>query len=75
MNLVQKVQKALDLHHGDAPVTQAIREAERLADLYADITPAPYIVPIERFVGLPETKGTPHFGGSFSARRILPSST
>lgn len=31
----------------------ALNEAERLADLYADIRPEPYAVPIERFAGLP----------------------
>lgn len=31
----------------------ALAEAERLADVYADIKPVPFIVPIERFSGLP----------------------
>lgn len=32
---------------------EAIKEAERLADLYSDVRPDPYVIPIERFVGLP----------------------
>lgn len=32
---------------------KALREAARLADLYSDIRPEPFVVPIERFVGLP----------------------
>ena len=32
---------------------QAPKDAERLADLFSDVEPQPYIVPIQRFVGLP----------------------
>lgn len=30
----------------------ALAEAERLADVFADVRPVPYAVPIERFVGM-----------------------
>ncbi len=30
----------------------ALSAAERLADLFADVRPVPYAVPIERFVGM-----------------------
>lgn len=35
------------------PNGEALRDAERLADLYSDVRPDPFVVPIERFVGLP----------------------
>ena len=39
---------------GHAPrMKDALLEAERLADLYADVKPVPYIVPMERYVGVP----------------------
>jgi hypothetical protein len=38
----------------------ALRDAEELAERFSDVKPVPYVVPIERFVGLPiigESKG------------------
>jgi hypothetical protein len=35
----------------------ALKEAERLADLFAEVKPQPYVVPIQRFAGLPVFKG------------------
>ena len=34
-------------------LSDALAEAERLADEYSEINPVPYIVPIERYAGLP----------------------
>ena len=31
----------------------ALREAERMADLFSDVKPQPYVVPIQRFIGVP----------------------
>lgn len=32
---------------------EANREAERMADLFADVEPQPFSIPMERFYGLP----------------------
>lgn len=52
MTLAEKVKEVLV--KGDfknAQHQKALEDAERLADLYADIKPEPYVVPTERFVG------------------------
>jgi hypothetical protein len=54
MNIVDKVQSALGRDSNNQPKNSAaLAAAERLADMYADIKPIPFIVPIERFSGLP----------------------
>jgi hypothetical protein len=54
MTITEKVRVALAGQIGSAPHNSAeLAEAERLADIYADVKPVPFIVPIERFSGLP----------------------
>ena len=55
MGLVRSVRQSL----GSAKkveqydLTGALEEAEKLADLFDDVKPQPYIVPIERYAGMP----------------------
>lgn len=37
----------------DFELQGALRDAERMADEFSNVKPVPYIVPIERFAGLP----------------------
>ena len=54
MTLVKKVEKILDeLSHEEAAKKKALQDAERLADKFKDVTPSPFVVPMERFFGLP----------------------
>ena len=54
MKIAEKVRAALANDAAKRTSTSnALAEAERLADVYADIKPIPFIVPIERFSGLP----------------------
>ena len=53
MELTEKVKSILkDIEGSDQALPKALEEAEKLADQFADVKPVPYIVPIERFVGL-----------------------
>ena len=56
MSLVVDVKEALhrsqDVENSVAK-NEELREAARLADLFDEIKPQPYIVPIERFMGIP----------------------
>ena len=61
MSLVESVQKALDnTKEEPVEVSDALAEAEKLADQFSDVTPVPYVVPVEKFVGftLPDRKGS-----------------
>ncbi len=53
MSEIKEVEKLLeelgDKHQFDQ--TPENQEAERLAELYKDIMPEPYAVPIERYIG------------------------
>jgi hypothetical protein len=55
MSILSEVQDKLaelrDHHLGQ--LADPLAEAERLSDLFADVRPQPYIVPIERYAGLP----------------------
>ena len=51
MSLVETVK--VTLQGAEYELTDALAEAERLADEYSEIRPIPYVVPIERYVGLP----------------------
>ena len=48
----ETLQRAQDIEDSVA-MDEALREAVRLADLFDEIKPEPYVVPIERFVGMP----------------------
>ena len=52
MSLTDKVRETLAAQRAEGYANDPIAAAERLADQYADIKPTPYIVPIERFVGM-----------------------
>lgn len=52
MSLTDKVRESLAVQQAGDPWGDAIADAERLADQFADIKPTPYVVPIERFVGM-----------------------
>jgi hypothetical protein len=52
MSLVDQVTETLARASEDATNGKAIAEAERLADQFADVKPTPYVIPIERFVGM-----------------------
>ncbi len=54
MTISDRVQDALSRHAlNRSEISASLAEAERLADVYADIKPVPFVVPIERFSGLP----------------------
>ena len=55
MSILENVENALlnSADQEDYDLAGALAEAEKLADLYSDVQPVPYIVPIERFAGLP----------------------
>ncbi len=52
--LVEQVRAALnaDKIGKKLDIEDALVEAERLADLFSEVKPVPYIVPIERFAGM-----------------------
>lgn len=54
MKIVDKVKSSLASSNtnNDVALSAALAEAERLSDIYAEIKPIPYIVPIERFAGM-----------------------
>lgn len=52
MTLTDKVQERVAKLPGESLENNALMEAERLADMFADIKPTPYSVPIERYVGM-----------------------
>jgi uncharacterized OB-fold protein len=52
MTLTDKVQERVARLPAETAHTLALVEAERLADMFADIKPTPYSVPIERYVGM-----------------------
>ena len=47
----QNLRKAPDVEQYE--LSGALAEAEKLADLFDDVKPQPYIVPIERYAGMP----------------------
>lgn len=49
---VREVQEKIRQKQAQDPDT-ALLQAERLADLYSDVKPVQYIVPIERLTGVP----------------------
>ena len=55
MSLTEKVKELQDttLKRQSNDLSAALRKAEKLADLYADVKPNQYIVPIERLTGVP----------------------
>lgn len=52
MSLTKKVLDAIAAQQAGTTALGAVADAERLADQYADVKPTPYVVPIERFVGM-----------------------
>lgn len=52
MSLTDKVRETLAAQLAGGNLHDAIADAERMADQFADVKPTPYIVPIERFVGM-----------------------
>lgn len=52
LELVEEALRKLEKTTSKVDQDDALKEAERLADLYSDVKPKPYIVPIERFAGL-----------------------
>ncbi len=66
MSIVADVRETLDRTQDVedfVAMDEALREAERLADMFEEVKPQSYVVPIERFVGMPV------FQGKFSARK------
>ncbi|MEP1144956.1 MAG: hypothetical protein ABJH52_14650 [Henriciella sp.] len=56
MSIAEKIQQLLADRNDQETQnldTAEIREAERLADLFDSVKPVPYVVPIERYAGLP----------------------
>jgi hypothetical protein len=43
-------------HESTKAMARALADAERLADMFADVKPVPFVVPFERFAGLPYEK-------------------
>ena len=56
MGIADDVRRALDLNPDVVILNSELAEADRLADLFSDVKPVAFIVPIERFVGLPYEK-------------------
>ncbi|WP_299911791.1 hypothetical protein [uncultured Paracoccus sp.] len=52
----------------DLSLQGALADAERLADEFAEVRPQSYIVPIEKFVGLPVLGETLVYGNSRTHR-------
>lgn len=54
MSILREVKESLDRGaEVETDLADALKEAERLADLFKEVKPQPYVVPIERFAGLP----------------------
>jgi hypothetical protein len=53
MSITGDVRKLLAHQRQPEELEGALCDAELLADLFSDVRPIPYIVPIERFAGLP----------------------
>lgn len=55
MSVLQTIREALKNAPGDVDMNLkgALADAERLADEFSQVRPKTYIVPIEKFVGLP----------------------
>ena len=53
MGVLRNVKEKLRNHPDvDIELDEALREAEKLADVFEEVKPQPYVVPIERFAGL-----------------------
>ncbi len=52
MSLTDQVREAIASIETAADHDEALRRAEMLADQFADVKPAPFAIPIERFVGM-----------------------
>jgi hypothetical protein len=55
MSVLRILREALESapHDVEMNLQDALAEAERLADEFSEVRPQSYIVPIEKFVGLP----------------------
>lgn len=55
MSITDDVEKLLsDVEENNKNINSAaLEEAERMANEFSEIKPVPYVVPIERYVGLP----------------------
>ena len=54
MSLVREVRQRLEkTRMSTVDLDEALLEAERLSDLFREVKPQPYVVPVERFAGLP----------------------
>lgn len=54
MGIVRDIKdKLADSQNVETELSEALREAERLSDVFQEVRPQPYVVPIERFAGLP----------------------
>ena len=55
MSLVRDVRALIELGSNEKDYTfeGALADAERMAEQFSDVRPQPYVVPIERFAGLP----------------------
>lgn len=70
MSVLQILRQALENAPVDVELTLqgALADAERLADEFAEVRPQSYIVPIEKFVGLP-VMGEASVHGSLRCQR------
>jgi hypothetical protein len=56
MRIADEVRASLrnsDANEDADETNEALREAERLADLFSDVQPQPYVIPTQRFIGVP----------------------
>lgn len=53
MKLAEKVQAAIDGNKNVGTLAGALADAERMADVYAEIKPTPFAISIEKYYGLP----------------------
>ena len=60
MSILEQVKEALDSTDIDEELflQEALADAERMSDQFSEVKPIPYIVPIERFAGLPVFNGS-----------------
>ena len=52
MGLTEQLRAALAANEPHNSLSGALADAERMSDQFSDVQPTPYIVPIERYVGM-----------------------
>lgn len=74
MTLAEKVAEAIRSNEEEAGLlmSKELKDAEALADEFAEITPPTFVVPVERMAGLVYSKGQDAAAPTTQHIRILP---